>query len=367
MSKWSEADTIKFVQMYAEKECLWNKNSKHYKNKKMRAAAEEDLCKRMHKEGFGSVECKQKIKNIRSTYNQQVIKIRNSKMSGDKPENLFVPTLKWFHIMDGIIKKSSTDIKEECMVSRRIKIVDKWYFEINKKIFNVRMVLDFKLLMNIVLPRYGPLLRYVFVCNVFSCLAFLLPPSMYFFDNRFLNFSVLKSAVSINLTLFSQNVDFKNYPTMVYYNELMMFYAMAFYLFQEITASTLSKAILGEGEIEEVIDPSLKAKQKTTKHLSEAAQPRKKPRTHTLTEAIEDVQQVTNTDCLEENEAFGRYVVASLNKLPAAAALTAQGDIQKILQQYRLFSLARTDSTTRSSYSSPTDGLSESGDIQYNM
>nr|CAI5829679.1 unnamed protein product [Callosobruchus analis] len=48
----------------------------------MRAAACEEIIKYMAKENFGITELRQKIRNLRCTYNQQVGELKKFKMSG---------------------------------------------------------------------------------------------------------------------------------------------------------------------------------------------------------------------------------------------------------------------------------------------
>jgi len=76
--KWTEDDTYKFVGLYHDYECLWNMSSANYKNKHMHQRA---IMQAMGREEFGVTEVKQKIKNIRSTYNQEVQKIQKSVMN----------------------------------------------------------------------------------------------------------------------------------------------------------------------------------------------------------------------------------------------------------------------------------------------
>jgi hypothetical protein len=53
-------------------------SSANYKNKHMRHRAIEAIMQAMGQEEFGVTEVKQKIKSIRSTYNQEVQKIQKS-------------------------------------------------------------------------------------------------------------------------------------------------------------------------------------------------------------------------------------------------------------------------------------------------
>lgn len=105
--KWSEDETFQFVNLYKEYECLWNKCSIQYRNKNLRKAAEAELVEKVGKEGFGIAELKQKIKNLRCTYNQECTKIKKAKKSGAGAADVYVPSLKWFKMMEGILKDAN--------------------------------------------------------------------------------------------------------------------------------------------------------------------------------------------------------------------------------------------------------------------
>lgn len=70
----------------------------------MRSAAYEEIVKYMAKENFHIAELKQKIKNLRCTYNQEVGKIKKSKKSGAGINDVYVPNIKWFALMDSFMK-----------------------------------------------------------------------------------------------------------------------------------------------------------------------------------------------------------------------------------------------------------------------
>ena len=88
--KWTEDDTYKFVGLYRDYECLWNMSSANYKNKHMLQRAIEAIMQAMRREEFGVTEVKQKIKNIPSSYNQEVHKIQKIKASGTSPVLFFL-------------------------------------------------------------------------------------------------------------------------------------------------------------------------------------------------------------------------------------------------------------------------------------
>jgi len=117
--KWTEDDTYKFVGLYCDYECLWNIGSANYKNKHMRQRAIEVIMQAMKHEEFGVAEVKQKINNIRSTYNQEVQKIQKSRASGISPDDVYKPTVKWFYVMDQTMKGSKGQSQTRCnLVSR---------------------------------------------------------------------------------------------------------------------------------------------------------------------------------------------------------------------------------------------------------
>ncbi|XP_039277034.1 uncharacterized protein LOC111062626 isoform X2 [Nilaparvata lugens] len=102
--KWSEDETIKLVELYGEFECLWNITSVDYKNKSKRTSAYEAIVTELNKDNFGVAELKQKIKNLRCTYNQECLKVKKSNKSGAGIKD-YIPALKWFHIMESFLTR----------------------------------------------------------------------------------------------------------------------------------------------------------------------------------------------------------------------------------------------------------------------
>lgn len=70
-------------------------------------AAYRDIANNMNLPNFGEKEIVVKIKNIRSTYCQELKKIKESKMSGSG--DIYVPNLKWFSILNSIRKDDSLE------------------------------------------------------------------------------------------------------------------------------------------------------------------------------------------------------------------------------------------------------------------
>ena len=73
--RWSEEDTVKFVELYREHECLWNVMKPSYRNNQMGVGALEKIVEEMGIECFTVADARQKVKSLRNTYNQQLQKI----------------------------------------------------------------------------------------------------------------------------------------------------------------------------------------------------------------------------------------------------------------------------------------------------
>lgn len=102
--RWSEDTTVKFVGLYKDCECLWNSNNANYRNKNQREAAFSKIANEMGIDGFGVQEAKQKVKNLQSTYSQELRKIENSKKIVGNDGEAYVPSIKWFTMMDNILR-----------------------------------------------------------------------------------------------------------------------------------------------------------------------------------------------------------------------------------------------------------------------
>lgn len=99
MNKFTEAQTLWFVELYKQHECLWNTNHDDYRNQEARNAAYFNIAAHMEDDDFSVFDVKNKIKNLRSTYNQEIKKIMKSKYSG----KVYVPSIKWFDLMQSIM------------------------------------------------------------------------------------------------------------------------------------------------------------------------------------------------------------------------------------------------------------------------
>ncbi|XP_059057898.1 uncharacterized protein LOC131851411 [Achroia grisella] len=106
--RWSEAVTLEFVKIYLKHECLWNPAHPGYKLKSQRDKAYVDICtqfKASTNKVLSVPEVKMKIKNLRTTYVQQVHKI----LQKSSPNSIYEPSLIWFHDMDRCLKNITTN------------------------------------------------------------------------------------------------------------------------------------------------------------------------------------------------------------------------------------------------------------------
>lgn len=101
--RWSEAVTLEFVKIYLKHECLWNPAHPGYKLRYQREQAYSDISAEFKGSTMKSLsvpEVKMKIKNLRTTYVQQVHKI----LQKSSPDSIYEPSLVWFHEMDRCLK-----------------------------------------------------------------------------------------------------------------------------------------------------------------------------------------------------------------------------------------------------------------------
>lgn len=104
--RWSENETYQFVQLYLNQEYLWNTEHENYKVKEKRLQAYRDIITEFHSSTGISLsvsELKAKIKNLRSTYTQELGKIKQR----SSPDYKYTPTIKWFSCWHKRFKRNS--------------------------------------------------------------------------------------------------------------------------------------------------------------------------------------------------------------------------------------------------------------------
>lgn len=102
--KWNSDKTIKFIQCYKRHECLWHFSSADYKDKQKRDAALIAIVNEMNIDDFGVPEVKNKIKNLRSTYSQELKKVKDSKKSGAGLKRVYISNIKWLKEMEEVFQ-----------------------------------------------------------------------------------------------------------------------------------------------------------------------------------------------------------------------------------------------------------------------
>lgn len=98
--RFREETTCKLVALYREHASLWDPTDRRYKNRDARNEAYRAILAKLGVDGMSVADLRQKIKNLRCTYYQELQKIEKSKERGD--EYVYTPNVKWFTIMHEI-------------------------------------------------------------------------------------------------------------------------------------------------------------------------------------------------------------------------------------------------------------------------
>lgn len=105
----NERMTVQFVELYRDERLLWDKEHESYNKRTERLRAYRRIADGMAVEGLGVPEVASKIKNIRSTYLQELKKIKDSaqrhliQSEEEEASSPYVPKLLWFPILDSMI------------------------------------------------------------------------------------------------------------------------------------------------------------------------------------------------------------------------------------------------------------------------
>lgn len=123
MSRWPESKTLKFIRFYKQNRCLWDPSMPEYKNKVLRERACQNMIQQMQAKDCTTVySIKHKIKNLRSTYHQELKKVKDSLIAGDGTHDK--PTLSWFYEMHSFIGS----IKSEGRSSTAVESVSNYSY-----------------------------------------------------------------------------------------------------------------------------------------------------------------------------------------------------------------------------------------------
>ncbi|KAL4143233.1 hypothetical protein QTP88_005590 [Uroleucon formosanum] len=105
----NEKMTLRFVELYRDQRVLWDKEHEAYNKRTERLRAYRRIAEAMSVDGLGVPEVASKIKNIRSTYLQELKKIKDSaqrhliQSEEEDASSPYVPKLLWFSILDSMI------------------------------------------------------------------------------------------------------------------------------------------------------------------------------------------------------------------------------------------------------------------------
>ncbi|CAG9859538.1 unnamed protein product [Phyllotreta striolata] len=98
--KLSETNTARLLELYRREPCLYDQNSRDYRDREARSAALIRIASELSVDGFGTQEVQTKFKNLRNSYSQELKKIEEG-ADADRP---YVPKVHWFGIMDSFIR-----------------------------------------------------------------------------------------------------------------------------------------------------------------------------------------------------------------------------------------------------------------------
>lgn len=100
----SDAETLKFLECYRNEPVLWDPTNEGYKIKETRAAAAQRVARALNIPDFTAAHVIVKFKNLRSSYAQELKKIAASTKSGVSNDNIYVPKVIWFKLMDAFLR-----------------------------------------------------------------------------------------------------------------------------------------------------------------------------------------------------------------------------------------------------------------------
>ncbi|XP_045776323.1 uncharacterized protein LOC123874844 [Maniola jurtina] len=101
--RFTETQMYKLAEIYRDYECLWNVTSELYKDRSARDCAYQKILERLNVPGLSIKDIPKKIKNLRSSYYQEIKRIQNSRRSGVPEDAVYKPKVSWFTIVEGFL------------------------------------------------------------------------------------------------------------------------------------------------------------------------------------------------------------------------------------------------------------------------
>ncbi|CAH0590502.1 unnamed protein product [Chrysodeixis includens] len=108
MTHFTENEMQKLVEVYKDFDCLWDIRHKHYKSKEVRQNAYKQMLRRLNIPGLTVKDIPKKIKNFRSSYYQELKRIRNSINASDG-RKVYQPKVSWFGLADEYLSSIWSD------------------------------------------------------------------------------------------------------------------------------------------------------------------------------------------------------------------------------------------------------------------
>ncbi|XP_061382745.1 uncharacterized protein LOC133320056 [Danaus plexippus] len=102
--RFSDSQMLKLVEIYRDYDCLWNVTSALYKNHDARQSAYKQIAEKLNISGISDKDIPKKIKNLRSSYYQELKKIEKSTRSESDRDSVYKPKVSWFSIADGFLR-----------------------------------------------------------------------------------------------------------------------------------------------------------------------------------------------------------------------------------------------------------------------
>ncbi|XP_055839552.1 uncharacterized protein LOC129907397 [Episyrphus balteatus] len=128
MNEWriSQEETKTLIQMYKDKECLWNYKSHLYKRTDLKKKAWEAMSAVFQKD---LNEIKKKIKHLRSAYVAEKKKVEDSMRSGSGLDEIYIPHLYYFNefnFLDSVIvlRKTNSNFSLDDTLERAVEATE---------------------------------------------------------------------------------------------------------------------------------------------------------------------------------------------------------------------------------------------------
>ncbi|XP_037874533.2 uncharacterized protein LOC119628408 isoform X2 [Bombyx mori] len=96
--RWSTEKNIQFINEYHRQECLWDPKHLQYKNRDARDAAYKIIMEAMEMQCVKEVVGK--IRSLRNTYNNELLKAKKSNTTGMATDDLYISKIPWLCRLD---------------------------------------------------------------------------------------------------------------------------------------------------------------------------------------------------------------------------------------------------------------------------